>query len=213
MFDEVILIVLGYSQRSISLFLVSKTFERLCDLIFPSEDDMIKSIKNNQIECVRKLINCIHVFSVPLLSLALKFQRFEIIDMLYVHPKIDLMSCDNDFFLECCKTNQISLVKRLIKDVNPTIPKNQPMIEACNRGYVEIVKLLLKDPRIYLLVNDKIFFENIEDPSRHIDIFLAGNNIFQLTRTYEKTIVVERLLNDPRVDSSIDHNRVIQNDD
>src|SRR6185369_1398722 len=44
-----------YCQKSVSLFLVSKTFERLCDEIFtPSLDDIVKAINKNHIFSMNK---------------------------------------------------------------------------------------------------------------------------------------------------------------
>src|SRR6185295_16274539 len=64
MFDEVILIILKYCKRSISLFLVSKTFNRLCNTIFiPTKEDFIKSLHNIDIDSVKKLIKIIDINS------------------------------------------------------------------------------------------------------------------------------------------------------
>ena len=97
----------------------------------------------------------------------------------------------NDVFIEACKSGDISVIERYIREGgDPSDYDNAAIRWASNYGHTEVVKLLLSDRRV--------------DPSDD------NNATIRWASKYGHTEVVKLLTNDERVDPSADSNYAIQ---
>ena len=139
-----------------------------------------------------KIININDLGNSPL-TIALKRKNYELINFLINDSRVDLTSYNNEFFDLCCRKNEIDLIKRLLKDYNidPSYPDNRHVRRACLGNKLELLNILLEDLRVSFNYDHKC-------------------RTFPLVCHHGYIEIIKRLLQDPRIDPSLDDNEAIK---
>lgn len=124
-------------------------------------------------------------------------------------------------FTAACGIGDVDTVKKLIKDVDPTVNNHWALSLAANNGHLEVVKTLLEDPRVDPSDDDNVTIaqssrggyleivkELLKDP--RVDPSDANNVAIRWATKFGHSEVVQELIQDKRVDPSTDNNWAIR---
>lgn len=148
--------------------------------------------------------------------------HLEIVDRLLQDPRVDPTVNDNKPIVSACENDHAKVVERLLQDsrVDPNVSNDLPLREACSNGHLEVVRLLFSNKKVqpmmgwnywvgrvieqgYLDIAEWMFQDARISTVPYNDI---PNECMKNACMNNKIAQVKRMLQDPRVDPTINDN-------
>jgi len=197
--EEILLIIIGYCEIEVNLFLISKQFERLCTLSFDPTDGydwpLRKSCIKNNLDAVKKLLKDNRVlfdkYDTRAVENAAENNNLEIFNLLINDPRIY-----KEKSLARCLRYDCNIKKSILENIKSYSfeAMNHFILVACWQGDMVLLDFLLKCQNIDFSIPVK----TTEDEQKIYVIIRAC--------AYYSLQVLERLLQDPRIDPTIFNN-------
>ncbi|KAJ2993033.1 hypothetical protein HDV02_002705 [Globomyces sp. JEL0801] len=185
---------------------------------------LILACSNNQIETVGMLLNDKRVdptsFDNQSLRRATRYGHQSVVSVLLNDPRVDPSSRDNEALISAARHNHSTIFRLLLNDerVNPSARNNQALRIAIQYGYQDILKLLLNDSRVEFIQDNELLVEAVNCDTNIVRMLLndtkldpsaAYNRLLRLAVEYGHKEIVDKLLNDVRVNPFVHKNKSI----
>eukprot|EP01118_Nematostelium_gracile_P010026 TRINITY_DN3410_c0_g1_i1.p1 TRINITY_DN3410_c0_g1~~TRINITY_DN3410_c0_g1_i1.p1 ORF type:complete len:230 (-),score=54.45 TRINITY_DN3410_c0_g1_i1:32-721(-) len=137
----------------------------------------------------------------------MKLEKTFVLLKLLDDKRIDPSASNNYAIVWAVRNRNLEFMKKLLQDkrVDPTARNNMAIQEACKYGFADVVDRLLQDDRVDPNADTAVHLQkkNVEDLPREMSqLAMFQNNCLEVACQRGHLDVVDRLLNDKRIDPS-----------